>query len=591
MRKSSNKSLKFLLPIIIIIGIIPLIVYAKVMTYNTQGLSWYASDTTYLADIFTYYKSRFLLITALFMLIILLVKSLFDRSYLINKVYSPVYAYLLLILLSTIFSVSTYFSTSGYINHLESTYVLIAYMIVFLYTTSFLQNLNDFIMIVRVWVISIGLLFLIGLTQFLGFDIYRTSFGLSLIIPPSMQEQITGTTFTLWSDNLIYQSLYHYNYVSFYSAIAFPFFFALLIGTKVKRDRIIFGMASIILIFNLFGSQGRSGFIGVFIGGLIVAIFYGRTIITRKFVLIPIISSIILLGLVVTFTDSIIEKRILEAFTGLNERIDYPLNSILTNESELLIDHDELKLTINAIETNGHVNYNFKSMEGSAIEVDVNDNILTFMPSDDDLNNYSVISGQQMVYNDFDILQLTIDNTPWNFVYDKGTISYFNPYGISDQLVKVTTIGFDGTERWGSKRGYIWSRTLPMILDHPLLGTGPDTYAISFPQNDYVGKFNAYGNMKTIVDKPHNIYLNYASNTGIPSLIAILTILGIAFYQTFKTYFTKVQSDYRTYAIASIGAMSGYLSAGLFNDTSLQITPIFWVVVGINYAACKLDNQ
>ena len=43
-------------------------------------------------------------------------------------------------------------------------------------------------------------------------------------------------------------------------------------------------------------------------------------------------------------------------------------------------------------------------------------------------------------------------------------------------------------ERLGSGRGYIWSRSIPLIKQAGFMGLGADTYPEYFPQNDFKGK-------------------------------------------------------------------------------------------------------
>ena len=55
-------------------------------------------------------------------------------------------------------------------------------------------------------------------------------------------------------------------------------------------------------------------------------------------------------------------------------------------------------------------------------------------------------------------------------------------------MVEIPHANFHGLEYLGSGRLYIWSRILPMLKHDILKGSGPDTFAEVFPQNDYAGK-------------------------------------------------------------------------------------------------------
>ena len=83
-------------------------------------------------------------------------------------------------------------------------------------------------------------------------------------------------------------------------------------------------------------------------------------------------------------------------------------------------------------------------------------------------------------------------------------------------------------EEFLNGRGYIWGRTIPVILENPLLGTGPDTFMLTFPQNDYVARSNlGHSFFSQIITNAHNLYLHMAAQTGIPSLLCFLTFVII----------------------------------------------------------------
>ncbi len=72
-----------------------------------------------------------------------------------------------------------------------------------------------------------------------------------------------------------------------------------------------------------------------------------------------------------------------------------------------------------------------------------------------------------------------------------------------------------------SGRAFIWSRTLPLLMDNIFLGTGPDTFLLAFPNDDFVALSNSgYGD--ELITKPHNMYLQTAVQTGVLSLICFL---------------------------------------------------------------------
>ena len=116
--------------------------------------------------------------------------------------------------------------------------------------------------------------------------------------------------------------------------------------------------------------------------------------------------------------------------------------------------------------------------------------------------------------------------------------------GYEVQFDPVEKWGFEGKEKIGSSRGYIWSRSIPLLKNTKILGHGPDTFAIYFPQNDVSGKYYAYGEMWHNVDKPHSLYLQVGINTGIISLIAILVLFIMYFISSIRVYISNEYKDF-----------------------------------------------
>ena len=171
------------------------------------------------------------------------------------------------------------------------------------------------------------------------------------------------------------------------------------------------------------------------------------------------------------------------------------------------------------------------------------------------------------------------------FIRKDGIMMVLGYYGELLTDIKAPSFGFKGKENMATNRGYIWSRSIPLLKDTILIGHGPDTYAIYFPNNDFVGKFIGFKGANTIVDKPHNLYLQIAINTGVLSLIAFLTLMLTYIISSFKAYFKK-ESYAGIMESAGLGifmAISMYLFTGLSNDSIVSVAPIFWILLGTGF--------
>lgn len=171
-------------------------------------------------------------------------------------------------------------------------------------------------------------------------------------------------------------------------------------------------------------------------------------------------------------------------------------------------------------------------------------------------------------------------------------------YRTADKFEPVNAehIGFEGKEKLGSSRGYIWSRTLSLLKNCLITGYGADTFAYYFPQNDVLAKYYSYQDYDqgfyVTVDKPHNMYLQIFCNNGLIALIAFLGIVAFYLADSLKLYALK--REYRPEQIMGTAVMLGvvgYLAAGFFNDSVVHVAPVFWVLLGVGAALNTINRR
>lgn len=157
-------------------------------------------------------------------------------------------------------------------------------------------------------------------------------------------------------------------------------------------------------------------------------------------------------------------------------------------------------------------------------------------------------------------------------------------------------IGFEGKEQLGSSRGYIWSRTLPLLKNCLIKGYGADTFTYVFPQNDVLAKYYSYSQFNAgfyiTVDKPHNMYLQMFYSNGLIALIAFLVIVVFYLVDCFRLY--ALRREYRreqTMGAAIMLGVVGYLTAGLFNDSVVSVAPVFWILLGTGAALNTINRR
>lgn len=172
---------------------------------------------------------------------------------------------------------------------------------------------------------------------------------------------------------------------------------------------------------------------------------------------------------------------------------------------------------------------------------------------------------------------------------------YYSQTGKWTQIgKKADTALFTDYPKLASNRGFIWARTLPIMFENAhnlLLGTGPDTYVLHFPHYDYVDLYRC-GFAGQIITKPHSLYLQIASQTGLISMLAFIALYVMYLISCIRLYwkssFTSMTSRI---SIAILASVSGYMVSGITNDSTVTYAYVFWAMMGIGIAANQLEKK
>lgn len=128
-------------------------------------------------------------------------------------------------------------------------------------------------------------------------------------------------------------------------------------------------------------------------------------------------------------------------------------------------------------------------------------------------------------------------------------------------------------DEFGTYRVFLWKRTIMLIKDYPLLGSGPDTFAIRFMAR-FTDDIIKIGPL-TINDTAANVYLTMIINIG---------IVGLTSYLTFIIYQIKEGTlRMNKYSCILLVAIVCFLIQDFFNLWVVIVTPIFWLLMAIHY--------
>ena len=150
-----------------------------------------------------------------------------------------------------------------------------------------------------------------------------------------------------------------------------------------------------------------------------------------------------------------------------------------------------------------------------------------------------------------------------------------------DKVIEIPKVKrvrfFDGYEKKGSSRVYIWSRSIPKIFEKPVFGHGQDTFPLVFPQNDFFGKKLAFGMKGILIDKPHNYFVQVALNNGIPALLAVGFLFLGYFYDSLKSFVVKKD----VFNVCIFLSVFSYFVTCFFNDSVVSVAPLFWTLLAV----------
>lgn len=590
-QKSLNgRSIIYILPIVLILTIVPLIVRLKVVPLDDMTyLLWNGKDFN--TDFFSYHKGIFLMIlTGISILVYFFTFDSQKRIQLVNQKEGVLFVSILvlLVIFSSLLSSYTFLSIHGSPDRYEGMYIWICYLVVFFYAMGYVYEERSHQIVVYSICVFIFVMGMIGVFQYVGKDLFGTQWMASLIIPGEYEKYKASFTPGDYGMRTIYGTAYHYNYMGSLAPMLFAFTFVLMLFHKHHKIRIFSALASLVSLFLLFGSNARSGVVAlvVFVASMIV-FFFPKIITHRKVFAITTIFCIALMGIFL-FGNQKIFHRLPSLFADIKmvfvSESDYRehyrekifLKDVRITDSDIFIETLDYHLRYTPKqkffydEKNKQEIPHHKEQEKNMIRLNEPYQNITFSFFDDKKNNHRYIK--------FDDTRIQL-----YFRQEEDRIVATNPNGLEISLDEAPAIGFVGKEKIGSSRGYIWSRTLPLLFNPFLLGHGADSFLAIFPQGDIYAKLYAYDYIWMIVDKPHNLYLQMAVNFGILFLLCFVFFILYTCLKFFKSYYRKSElSSKDAFALACFMGVISYLAAGIFNDSVLSVAPIFWVLFGFS---------
>ena len=581
-----------LLPFLAVILIIPLIVRVYYYTNPLSMFDWYPDDKSDI-DAFLYYKAIFFSLAG-FVITVLAAYRLRSPK-ILHTLKREIWLYFLgafglLTFLSTVFSKYPSFGFHGVHEQFESIWVVLSYCVVVLFAYLFLNNARDIASVRHTLAAFFVLINLLGLSQLFGHDFFETALGRYFIVPNSLAELRNHLTFVFSGSGThqVYMSLYNPNYVGVFAALILPIALTLTFSVRRISARLLWACISVSTFLCSMGSGSKSFLIALIPCLIIGCIFLRKKIAALWRIIIPFfVLLLIVSGLYFRHIG-------LNPFTYLKSAMSlqaqtYPCEDIRFTEDGITIRYAGNTLKTEYVISGDSIYLVCSDAGNSNVQYTPNEELI-FSTTDTRFTNitFQFFGGSEAVPV---IACANISGVPVYFTSTADGYSY-----VSSALKLATpdypeTISFlEKHPSFASDRGYIWSRSIPLLKNSILLGTGADTFSAVYPQNDVVGKVNGFYNNE-LLTKPHCLYLQIGIQYGIPALICFLAICGIYLVGSFRLYWRcSFCTEYEWFGLGLAIGVLGYLITGIANDSTVALAPLFWSLLGVGFAVNRMNR-
>jgi len=571
-RAGQGTALVDIIPYIFIVAVVPLIVYLYLDNLEPiEVANWKGSDQY--PDFLSWWKSRWFIIASSAGQCLFVFRIIQGRVRIGWKpgLHIPAALYIILIILSTVTSEYVSIALSGFVARYEGMFVLLFYILNMLVVSTLINEEGQVRILFGALLVSASIMCLLGLTQLAGRDFFSTSFGKSFILPAKYAPSQLSFKF----GNMVYGTLSNPNYMGSYAVLVLPIAVASVFLARGKGLRIAAAVLSVLLLVNLVGSRSDAGLVGLGAGAVVAVIFFRKKIFRNK-IIIALFLAVVLAG------AGFAASRVLSgAGAGAAE---YYLEDMVFegNTAKIVSSTETLVITYEK------PHLYFYDTDNNRLEIDMSED-----------GESTVIRFRNPAYQDYslkltgDILKVRNNDVELYLRIRQDSLALVGNAGNDVvHISKPEAINVRGYEKLGSARIYIWSRVIPLLKNSILAGYGPDTFTIKFPQDDYIGKVNAYGTPNMIVDKPHNLYLQIAVNTGLVSLLAFLALVAVYIVSSVKLYFARdVSSAFASYGTSVFIGICSYLVTGLFNDSVVAVASVFWILLGTGFACNSMSAR
>ncbi|MFO7637608.1 MAG: O-antigen ligase family protein [Clostridia bacterium] len=573
---------------------VPVLVLYRHVTYDPKMKELFVVSGESTVDYFFAAKAIAICVLGAFMVFLLFWKRDKQQPLLVRerlRYHIPIAAYMLLILLSALVCPYRSISFFGMYGRYEGAFVLVSYLVLVLYAMETLRQEKQVRTVILALYWACIPIAVIGFIQASGFNPFTNDTVLRFLGTSTAIEM-----YNPFGEKTVYSTLGNPNYVGHFFAMLLPLCLGGVFAFKEIKFRLLSFIAFVLSLVMLALGRSSAGFIAFFVSFLLFFILSFSSLVTRRKIWMPGMALLVVLVVAGAFVmKTSVGDKVRELDFIQQEK------SILAGEWGGPYIHD-MSISQDGFQVDANMGY---------LRIERKEGAFLFLDRDGQELNH-VIQGNAYRFTDDDYsksFRMDTDGENTNVLH-MGSSGYgirVEFYTIDDFFVGIkgpvntvvtevkpsrTPDYMKGYEYLATGRGYLWSVTLTMLPDTALLGKGPDTFRIYFDQYDLIGKLNIMSGTDRIIDKPHNIFMLIGYQTGLLSLLAFLSLTGAYLLTGFKAYGLRRKQGFNDImGTAVLCSAIAFLVAGLSADSTVGVTPVFYLILGIGIALVELKKK
>ena len=486
----------------------------------------------------------------------------------------------------------------------EGLWTLLAYVVLIMVFYNYFANGFGMSMLKHVMTVLSSITVVLTLVEWFYKPLLEIGLVQALVAPSKYTEVVSSMKATVF-DSAISLTFYNPGYFGGFVCILLPFMLLFCLRANKAQEKVLYGVLFAGLLFGVVAANTTTALYIAILEVVLVIVVYvmasssdkpaKKTILFQSAGLLAIAVVSLLLSGVIT------GNTFFNVFTNANSasgnvaKERFEIEDIQLQQNKVLLTGEDTTLQIASVK-NRIKFFNKEGKELSPVyegkelvftEPEYANLAITLMNASEDMEHVAMCVLVDVGYQD------TIDF----FMLDNGTFS-----GVGQNGAILTDIGDAGTADalksfYGmfTGRGYAWVNSLPVLKDTLLVGVGPGNFAYYFKQFDYVGLLSTHESVKQVIDKPHNAYLQYAINVGLPAAIAFFGIFVGALVKAVKGFWKRrkqmMTMENGSFHMAAMVSLIGFLVYSMINDSMVTVTPIMCMITGVLLASSYMIEK